>query len=149
MTPTRVLYRSITQSYYRNSVGVILLYDITQSSTFRNLQDWLMEVRNFIEANSAVFMVIACKSDLEADRQVMPEQGKAFADYYSMHFFESSAKTGHNVEEPFHYITQQIYDRVATGEFRVEEGWEGIKLGFAQPQTQNPIPHGEPVPTCC
>ena len=37
-------HRSITKSYYRNSVGVLLVYDITKRSTFEHLADWLDEV---------------------------------------------------------------------------------------------------------
>ncbi|KHJ80812.1 Ras family protein, partial [Oesophagostomum dentatum] len=36
-------FRSITRSYYRNSVGVMLVYDISNRVRFENINGWLHE----------------------------------------------------------------------------------------------------------
>ncbi|XP_075752350.1 RAS oncogene family member Rab39 isoform X2 [Rhipicephalus microplus] len=48
-------FRSITRSYYRNSVGALLLYDITRRSTFEHLVDWLFEVKRHIEPQKVIY----------------------------------------------------------------------------------------------
>jgi len=63
------------------------------------------------------------------DREVTPEEGKAFADFYGINFIETSAKTRYNVDEAFRTIAENIYDKVENGEFCIEEGWDGIKIG--------------------
>ena len=50
-------FRSITKSYYRNSVGVIFVYDITNQSTFSHLQDWVEEV-SLSHNNTLLLMVL-------------------------------------------------------------------------------------------
>ncbi|KFM56932.1 Ras-related protein Rab-39B, partial [Stegodyphus mimosarum] len=92
-------FRTITWSYYRNSVGALLLYDITRRSSFEHLVEWLFEARRHIEPGCAVFEIVACKADLESSRVVSTEEGKAFADSYGLSFIETSAKTGYNLEE--------------------------------------------------
>lgn len=123
------MFRSITRSYYRNSVGALLLYDMTRRHSFEHLVDWLFEARRHIEPNRAIYQIVCCKCDMVDDREVTNEEGKAFADFYGIDFIETSAKTRFNVEEAFRMIAENIYDKIETGEFSLEEGWEGIKRG--------------------
>ena len=58
------------------------------------------------------------------------EEAREFAESHGIAFVETSAKTGLNVEAAFRHLTQQIYDRVRSGEFQLEDGWDGIKRGF-------------------
>ena len=39
-------YKSITRSYYRGTIGVILVYDITSLSSFENVAKWIEEAKN-------------------------------------------------------------------------------------------------------
>ncbi|XP_023221381.1 ras-related protein rab-39 [Centruroides vittatus] len=137
-------FRSITRSYYRNSVGALLVYDITRRSSFEHLVDWLFEARHHIEPQKAVFQVVGCKVDMEHLREIPTDEGKAFADFYGVKFIETSAKTGYNVEEAFAMIAQEIYSKIETGEFKVEDGWDGIKTGFARPRSNVHLMEAEP-----
>lgn len=65
-----VLSRSITRAYYRNSVGGLLLFDITNRRSFQNVHDWLEEARSHVQPHSIVFLLVGHKCDLEAQRQV-------------------------------------------------------------------------------
>ncbi|GBM84680.1 Ras-related protein Rab-39B [Araneus ventricosus] len=130
-------FRTITWSYYRNSVGALLLYDITRRSSFEHLVEWLFEARRHIEPGRAVFEVVACKADLESSRVVSTEEGQAFADSYGLSFIETSAKTGYNLENAFTNISQQIYDKIQSGELKIQDGWDGIRTGFSR--TQNTV----------
>lgn len=31
------------------------------------------------------------------------------------------------------FVLAQIYDRIQSGEYKVEDGWDGIKAGFTRP----------------
>ncbi|XP_071450573.1 ras-related protein Rab-39A-like [Hetaerina americana] len=57
-------FRSITKSYYRNSVGALLVYDITNRKSFENLPAWVTEARRHIQPHEPVFVVVGCKVDL-------------------------------------------------------------------------------------
>ncbi|GLD64667.1 ras-related protein Rab-39B [Lates japonicus] len=63
-------FRSITRAYYRNSVGGLLLFDITNRRSFQNVHDWLEEARSHVQPHSIVFLLVGHKCDLEAQRQV-------------------------------------------------------------------------------
>lgn len=57
-------FKSITRSYYRGSIGVILVYDITSKESFANISKWLDETRSYSN-DKITMMLIANKTDLD------------------------------------------------------------------------------------
>ena len=62
--------RSITRAYYRNSVGVLLIYDTTNYVSFTHVTNWLNEARTQIQPYYSVFLLVGTKIDRESERQV-------------------------------------------------------------------------------
>ncbi|KAL1460975.1 hypothetical protein WDU94_012909, partial [Cyamophila willieti] len=128
-------HRSITKSYYRNSVGALLVYDITSKASFEHVPVWMMEAKRHIEPHRPVFALVGCKLDLlqsGVPREVSEAEAKAFASQHDILHFETSSRSGFQVENAFTAVTQEIYNRVQSGDYKVEEGWEGIKTGFSR-----------------
>lgn len=130
-------FRSITKSYYRNSVGALLVYDITNRKSFEHIPRWMAEAKRHIEPHRPVFALVGCKLDLVKSnshaREVTEEEAAEFAQNHSIPHIETSARTGHGVEVAFRSVTQEVYDRIQSGEYSVEDGWDGIKSGFSRP----------------
>lgn len=57
-------FKSITRSYYRGSIGVILAYDITCRESFNNIAKWLQETKNYSNDKITIILV-ANKTDLD------------------------------------------------------------------------------------
>ena len=98
-----------TKYDYYEANAILLLYDVTKSETFENLNDWVIK----IEKNSSKNVykaLIGNKIDLESDRNVSSEQGEDYADQYIMNYFEVSAKEKTNVEETFMTITKELIE---------------------------------------
>ena len=57
-------FKSITRSYYRGSIGVILVYDITSRESFNNVNKWLDETKSYSN-DKITAMLIANKTDLD------------------------------------------------------------------------------------
>ena len=73
-------FRTITQTYYKGAMGIILVYDCTEESTFNNIQNWLQQIDQHAVPNVKK-VLIANKTDMpEADKKVNPERGQALAD---------------------------------------------------------------------
>jgi len=47
-------FHTITTSYYRGAMGIMLVYDITNGKTFENISKWL---RNIDEVRAAVTII--------------------------------------------------------------------------------------------
>ena len=124
--------RSITRSYYRNSVGVLIVFDITKRASFESITGWLSEAKFHIEPHQAVYMIIGHKSDCESERQVSSREGSQLAKVNGLKYMETSAKNGQNVEDCFLTIAKDIYHLLEEGKVKIEPGWDGIKPGFSR-----------------
>ncbi|XP_060090834.1 ras-related protein Rab-39A [Heteronotia binoei] len=123
-------FRSITRSYYRHSVGGLLVFDITNRSSFDHVCDWLEEAKMHADPFQLVFILVGHKCDLESQRQVSREEAEELASACGMKYIETSAKDATNVEESFTILTTDIYELVKKGEITVQDGWEGVKSDY-------------------
>ena len=94
-------FRSITRSYYRNTAGALLVYDITRRETFMHVSQWLQDAKQHGSTDMTVILV-GNKCDLEHLRQVSTDEGQKFAKDNGLLFIETSAKTSLNVEEVYY-----------------------------------------------
>lgn len=69
-----------------------MAYDITNRQSFEQIPTWISEAKKLIEPFRATFLIVACKSDLEAQRQVPMEEGFSYANALGIHFVETSAR---------------------------------------------------------
>ena len=89
-------FKNIIASYYRGAHGILLIYDVTDKDSFKNLSNWLIEIEKNASKN-VLKVLIGNKSDLEDKRVITINQGKEFADTYGLKFLETSAKKNVNV----------------------------------------------------
>jgi Ras-related protein Rab-11A len=101
-------YKAITTAYYRNAVGALLVYDITNKQTFQNCERWLKEIREAGE-QGCVIQLVGNKCDLNHLRTVSMNEGQEFADRNKIQFKETSALDATNVEEVFHSLVEDVY----------------------------------------
>ena len=67
-------YRAITNAYYRDAVGALLVYDITSEKSFESIEEkWRRELMDNAEEN-IVLLLVGNKSDLEDRREVPFEE---------------------------------------------------------------------------
>jgi Ras-related protein Rab-1A len=107
-------FRNITNSYYKGAHGVILVYDITNRQSFRDIEIWLEEIDKYATANITK-MLVGNKLDLEDMRQIMREEGKQKAEELNVKFLETSAKESTNVDLAFHTMIREIKGLIEKG----------------------------------
>lgn len=100
-------FRSIARAYYRNAVGVILVFDISDRKSFDDLSGWLNDVHSLCDPN-AVVQLIGNKCDLVSQRVVTLSEAEGFAHHHHMQYLETSAKIGENVREAFVRVASNI-----------------------------------------
>ncbi len=102
-------FRSITKIFYRGAHAAILGYSIINRDTFDNLKDWLKEAKSSCSPEVQMFLV-GNKSDMEAQRQVYPEEALRFKQENNLLYFgETSAKSGDNVDRLFIDVSKFIF----------------------------------------
>ena len=103
-------YNALTSSYYKGAKGAIVVYDITQESTFLKVEQFVKDLREKSDKN--VYMIlVGNKIDLEENRKISKEEGKILADKLKMGFFEVSAKNGTGIEDLFKNLIDNVYEK--------------------------------------
>ena len=99
-------YRSLCLNTIRCCDGIILMYDITKKSSFDRISKWIENI-NELKKNCP-FVIVGNKFDLAGKREVSKEEGLEAAENYKTVYFESSAKEGINVDNPFEELSNRI-----------------------------------------
>ena len=124
-------FKNIIASYYRGAHGILLIYDVTDKDSFKNLSNWIIE----IEKNSSkqvLKVLIGNKTDLEDKRVVTYNQGKEFADTYGLKYIETSAKKNLNVNEAFETLGRELMQ--ASDEKKIVKQKQNKKISVAKVQ---------------
>ncbi|KAF7704324.1 hypothetical protein HF521_021396 [Silurus meridionalis] len=103
-------FHTITTSYYRGAMGILLVYDITNAKSFENISKWLRNIEE--HANEDVErMLLGNKCDMEDMRVVPKAKGEQIASEHNIRFFETSAKANINIEKAFLMLAQDILQK--------------------------------------
>ena len=123
--------------YYRNAQAALVVYDLTKPTSLIKAKHWVAELQRQASPG-IVIALVGNKLDLTGDggesgsgqaaggegsggaegaegeesggdaRKISTEEAQSYADEESLLFFETSAKTGHNVTEVFTAIANAI-----------------------------------------
>ena len=88
-------FHSITKNIYRNTNGVIFIYDITKKETFDNIKNWILDLQSASADIKGI--ILGNKNDLTDKREVNMTDLKELGEKYKMPYMETSAKNNVNV----------------------------------------------------
>ncbi len=103
-------FRFIFPHYIAGAKGGILMYDVTDESSFTHINEWLSVVNG--GRYKFPILLLGSKSDLDSNRKVSYDEGIQTAKSMGLDLFlECSSKTGENVEKAFKILTKLILNR--------------------------------------
>ncbi|XP_043915926.1 ras-related protein Rab-39A-like [Protopterus annectens] len=141
-------FRSVTQSYYRNSAGGLLVFDLANRTSFEHVKNWHEEVMERVKPHKIIFILVGHKSDLVEEREVSVEEAEKLASTLGLKYIETSAKNNNNVENAFAVLTMSIYESITKGEITLREGWDGVKCSLTQMTESRSKAQKAPEQTC-
>ncbi len=104
-------FRFMFPEYVYGAVGGILLYDITNDTSFSHISDWLSAIQGTKEQFPIV--LVGGKSDLDDLREITWDEGVDAAKSNGLKgFIECSSKTGENVKDLFSGLTKIMANRI-------------------------------------
>ena len=100
-------FLAITKNYYRGANGILLVFDITNISSFSHIKNWIEQIKEEASEKIIIYLV-GNKIDCSNNRVVSTEEGKKLADEFGLKYYETSAKNNENVETAFLDLIKEI-----------------------------------------
>ena len=103
-------FHSLAPMYYRNAKGVIVVFDITDATSFTKAKQWVNELKENREDNNLQIIIAANKNDMQHLRVVSPTEIQQYARAEGLTICETSAKTGYFIKELFYDIGECVFN---------------------------------------
>ena len=106
-------YKAITTSHIRGADGAYIVYDISNESSFKNLDYWYNCIKDAAD-NDIIIYLIGNKSDLiyEEGRAVKKKDAIDFVNTHKLQgYSECSAKNNENIQENLKLFYNSIYNK--------------------------------------
>ncbi|KAJ8006027.1 hypothetical protein DPEC_G00123990 [Dallia pectoralis] len=91
-------FRSLTTAFFRDAMGFLLMFDLTNQQSFLNVRNWMSQLQANAYCDSPDIVLVGTKADLKDLRDVQGKQARELADRYGIPYFEVSSATGAQVD---------------------------------------------------
>jgi Ras-related protein Rab-1A len=137
-TASQERFRCITSSYYRNSHIVIVCFDMTDKYSFNELNFWIEDVYKHI-SEPILMAICGTKLDLEKRRVISFDEGKNYADYKNLPYFEISSKDNIGIDNMFETlikmkISEPDFIKITIEPEIIKGNYDIIKLNYTLEQ---------------
>lgn len=103
-------FRNITNQYYKGADGIILVYDVTDRTSFEKIREWMNQIRQNTTEDEIGLVLLGNKCDADP-RDVYENDGIELGKELGIQYFESSAMNNINISESFNYLAKQILSK--------------------------------------
>jgi small GTP-binding protein len=112
-------FKSLPRKYYQNAEGIFLLFDVTNEDSFRNVKNWISDVKDNSsksispgeDGKPAEISLYLLGNKIDKNgRVISKDEAEKMAHSLGMKYFEISCKYDVNVPEA---ITGMIYDAIS------------------------------------
>ena len=119
-------YKALTKNFYRNSDGVIIIYDVTNKSSFEKVQEWVQSIGEYTDSEKNIQKVLV-GNKIDLSREVSTEEGQKLAEMYEIPFFESSAKENIGINDFMKKIIEDVVSNLTNMKKGIELKDENFK----------------------
>ena len=106
-------FRSIAKSCYKGADGILLMYDVSNISSFKHIKNWINDIENNITVpkDKLALIIVGNKSDLPEDQKKIDNKDREdFENKYKYKIIETSAKTDKNINESIIALIDKMLD---------------------------------------
>lgn len=102
-------FRSLTSSFFRDAMGFLLVFDLTNESSFHHINDWLVQLHTHCYNDQPPVVIVGNKID--QPRNVDQASAERLANELGYRYIEASAMNNVNVNEAVGALLQLVLER--------------------------------------
>ncbi|CAO3662013.1 unnamed protein product [Rhizopus stolonifer] len=95
-------FRSLAPMYYRNAAAAMIVFDVTNYSSFTGAKRWVNEL-----PADVMVTLVGNKVDVE-NRQVSADEIREYVNEKNLFYTETSARFGTNIDHVFNEIAKNV-----------------------------------------
>jgi len=95
--------------YFNGADGMILVFDVTRSSSFSNIKNWYQTAVKY-GLSGIPRLLVGNKIDLKDERKIIVPMMEHLGDELNAPYFETSALTGENVKPMFTKMAKMVLE---------------------------------------
>eukprot|EP01137_Pigoraptor_chileana_P012625 Opistho-2@4409 len=103
------VYSDVVSRYWAEAAEVMIVYDMTNKTSFDNASKWYDRVRKTRPDGGINGILVGNKKDLDEVRVVKEKTAKEFAKSKDLRYFETSALSQTEVDAPFIELAEMFY----------------------------------------
>ena len=142
-------YKSLTQGYFRNAEGIMIVYDVSNLVSFENLKYWIQSIKTHINIDKGEVPAIIIGNKIDIfEREVKKEDAEKFAKDEGFQYFETSAKNGKGVNESIKYLVKTVLRNMDDKEEKEEKKYIKINKDN-EDNDNNESKFSKKIDKCC
>jgi len=99
------------RTYFTNADGMLLVFDITRSSTFSNINNWYNQAVKY-GLSGIPRILVGNKANLTEERKIILPMAEYLAEKLNAPYYETSTLTGENVKLVFKKMAELMYKTI-------------------------------------
>ena len=122
-------YQSLTKGFFRNAQGIMVVFDVTNSETYKDIKYWTQSIKAHMSSDIDEISVIIIGNKIDSnEREVKRGEAEIYCKELGYPYFETSAKTGENVDETIKYLVKQVIKKNSIFRSKLNNSENSIRI---------------------
>ena len=140
-------YNSLTNQFFQNTDGILLLFDLTNKKTFDNIKKWIKEIKENSDRKIKK-IIVGNKCDKKDSIKVTSNDIMNLIEPKKLKYIEASALDGTNVDKAFDILIRSIVGQRTNEELIADFGINDQLMSLSGSTLNNNI-NQEKKKKCC
>ena len=134
-------FQSLTKGFFRNAQGIMVVYDVTNVETYENLKYWTQSIKTHMGSDIDKISVIIIGNKIDSkDREVNKKEAESYCSELGYPYFETSAKTGENVNETIRYLVMEVLRKNSLNKVKSFNNENGNNFKISKQKSESGCP---------
>ena len=134
-------YHSLAKGFFRNAQGIMVVFDVTNIETYENVKYWTQSIKTHMGSDIDKISVIIIGNKIDSkDREVNKKEAESYCAELGYPYFETSAKTGENVNETIIYLVKEVLRKNSLNKVKSFNNENGNNFKISKQKSESGCP---------